>query len=68
MVEAADSLAQNKPWLLAKDAIKAVRGAEFAADKVILQKDSFQQKIIDRKDADTIPGYEVGNTIKINSL
>ena len=56
IVEAADNLAQNKPWLFAKEAIKAVNGAEFAADKLILQNDSFQQKINDNNDVETTPG------------
>ena len=68
IVEAAESFAQNKPWLFAKEAMKAVSGAELAAERLILQKDSFQQNIIDNSDVDTIPGYEVGITIYINSL
>ena len=48
--------------------MKAVSGAEFAADKLILQKDSFQQNISESNAVDTTPGYDAGITIRINSL
>ena len=57
-VEAADSLAQNRPSGLENDAMKAVSGAALAADRFRLQNASFQHRMIDNKPVDAIPGAD----------
>eukprot|EP01035_Chromulina_nebulosa_P043489 gene43488-58903_t len=46
MVDAADSLAQNRPCGLEKEAMKAVSGAASVVVSRIVQKDSFQARMM----------------------
>src|SRR5690606_2015889 len=60
-VEAADSLAQNKPSGDEKDAMNAVRGAACEAVRLRLQNASFQHRIMERSAVEAIPGRLNGN-------
>ena len=68
ITEAAESLAQNKPSGLEKDAIKTERGAEFVEVSINDQNASFQHKITLKRNAEEIPGRDNGNTIEIISF
>ena len=67
MTDAAESLAQNNPSGLEKDAIKTDSGAELVEVSIKDQKASFQHNITLRRKAEEIPGNDKGKIILVIS-
>src|SRR5258706_4713813 len=60
MVEAADSLAKNRPSGLEKEAMKVVKGAAEDEVRLRLQKASFQHRMMHRRPVEAMPGKASG--------
>src|SRR3712207_259293 len=59
-VDAADSLAQNRPSGAENEAMKVVSGAAFEVVRFRLQNASFQHRMMDRSAVDAMPGSDRG--------
>ena len=62
IVEAADSLAQNRPSGAEKEAMKAVSGAALEAVRLRLQNASFQHRMIESSAVEAMPGSDSGRS------
>src|SRR5262245_58939691 len=62
MVEAAESLAQNRPSGAENEAMKVVSGAACELVRLRLQNASFQHRMIDNSAVEAIPGTESGRS------
>src|ERR1700749_4355818 len=62
IVDAADSLAKNKPSGLENDAMNAVKGAAPADVRFRLQNASFQHRISDSRPVEATPGNVSGSS------
>src|SRR5690242_711207 len=62
IVEAADSLAQNRPSGAENEAMKVVSGAARELVRLRLQNASFQHRMIESRAVDAIPGSDRGSS------
>src|SRR5262245_55544152 len=60
IVDAAESLAQNKPSGAEKEAMKAVSGAACSVVRLRLQNASFQHRMIESNAVEIAPGAAIG--------